>query len=475
MRRIFMWSVWLVVSAAACTKHNPDVCCVTAEQCDRLGLDEMFSCDSARVCNPGGICVPPQCSTSADCSSLDAPVCIDRLCVAACVTNDDCSGAAGPLCAPDGACVNCIDNSQCTTDSPTCDGTTRTCRKCQLDSECASGVCLESGGTCAESNRIIYVRSDGTDSGNCDASAPCLTIQYAFTKFSAQRNVIRIPNGNYSVGDNMVDLSTHTGFIDGANTEITRRMSGPIFTMSLGSMTLSGVNLNAGLGLALTVTGGAIYMVDSRTTGMTVNAGVLEVSRLKGGGVGCFANGTLTVRDSEIDGANGTDCTLTVQRNRLRTVGANGAGLLLIENNIVSTNGPLEDGPILNGAAGSTFRFNTVVNTSGVDQGATNLSCSAGVSASSNIIAWHTSASTQCASRYTLFDTVAGTQSGTGNKTADLAAIFVNVGAKDFHLAPNSPAKGAAEPGLNVMTDIDGATRPQPSGAAADVGAYEAP
>jgi hypothetical protein len=76
---------------------------------------------------------------------------------------------------------------------------------------------------------------------------------------------------------------------------------------------------------------------------------------------------------------------------------------------------------------------------------------------------------------YSLVDAVAGLQPGTGNHVGDAATFFVDLANLDLHLAANSPAKGIAEMGLPVTTDIDGAPRPDPGGSAPDVGAYEAP
>ena len=48
--------------------------------------------------------------------------------------------------------------------------------------------------------------------------------------------------------------------------------------------------------------------------------------------------------------------------------------------------------------------------------------------------------------------------------------FFADRPRKDFHLSPNSPARGKAEPGLGVADDLEGRPRPE----MADVGAYQA-
>src|SRR5271169_5962957 len=74
-----------------CTKHNPESCCVTPLQCESFGLTNISMCEGIDVCDSDGACVAPQCSMSSDCTSADAPVCVDQLCVASCSSDNDCS------------------------------------------------------------------------------------------------------------------------------------------------------------------------------------------------------------------------------------------------------------------------------------------------------------------------------------------------------------------------------------------------
>lgn len=127
-------------------------------------------------------------------------------------------------------------------------------------------------------------------------------------------------------------------------------------------------------------------------------------------------------------------------------------------------------------AAGSTFRFNTVVNTS-PDTGAANaVACDDGLDVTSNIIAYNSTSPISCVARNSLFDSAGSAEvnRGVGNLSFDSATFFKGAAAGDYHLSDSSPARGHGEPGL-VATDFEGVPRPLPIGTMPDVGAYEAP
>ena len=217
--------------ATACTKHNPDSCCTTEEQCARFGLSGVTGCESGSVCNLTGACVAPECGTSADCSSSSLPICEGQLCIATCTLDDECVGIAHkPYCANDGVCVSCIESSECTDAAPVCDATQRTCRNCQLDSECASGVCVEANGRCATVAEIIYVTKAGVDAGGCESGTPCATLPYALGQVDTGRGVIRIDGGSLDIGANSVSIATVT--IDGSQTTLTQTRSFVAFELA---------------------------------------------------------------------------------------------------------------------------------------------------------------------------------------------------------------------------------------------------
>jgi hypothetical protein len=484
----------LLVGFAACTKHNPNACCTTSEQCSALGLDGVTPCKSDLVCNQAGACVMPQCSTSADCTSPDSPICIGQQCVAKCTSDPDCTGLAGtPHCGADGVCVGCVDATQCTSDAPVCDSQMHTCRTCTADTDCAPGVCLESSGMCAADADVIYVRADGSDTGDCTASAPCLTLPYAFGKLGGTRTVVHILGTTLPVSSNAIDLPLRLVYLDGEDTTIRREGSGAIITASsqFVSAVLTHVVLTAGLdnNQALSISQGTVSIDHSSLTGpLAITGGMVDVghSTLTGATLAlttqCTNGGALTIHDSVLHGSlKSTDCTLTVQRTMIdampTTLSASGSGVVVIENNTITSTDYYTDALGIGGLPGSTVRFNTLVNFSGVDMGAQVLSCSnSNADVTSNIFAWHSHMPPAgCQVKYSLFDTTLGLQPGTGNHVGDAAAFFADLANMDLHLSANSPAKGIGEMGLPVTTDLEGHPRPQPDGSAPDVGAYEAP
>jgi hypothetical protein len=332
---------------------------------------------------------------------------------------------------------------------------------------------------------VIYLRANGVDSGTCTENAPCATFTYAFTQLSSQRGVIHLIGTEFNVGDNAVALPNRTVYIDGERTEIRRQTAGPVFTQSsngsaifgrvtVGSPSYSNSALSQSLGevelyestvpVPVSLTGGTLELAHSAITNRT------EVQ--------CMSGGTINMHDSTGDVFFLTiDCNVTLERNRFETtskvLSGQGAGVLVVENNVIVSTDYFTDAMALNGMPGSKARFNTFVNLSGVDEGAQALDCNANTDATSNIIAWHSSTPPACAMRNSLFDSVVGLQPGTGNQVADAATVFVDIENGDFHLAPMSPARGMGEANTDVATDIDG--NPRPSNEAPDCGAYEAP
>lgn len=442
----------------------------------------MFSCDSARVCDPSGTCVAPQCQTSGDCVTPDKPVCIGQVCVEACVTNDDCTGSvAGSFCATTGACVECIENSQCTTaESPACDGTTHACRGCENDTECPNGVCLEADGQCAPDSRVAYVRTFGTDSGNCEKAAPCETLQYALTKLDATRNIVHIDGASLELGGSTLTIN-RTVYIDGTDTSLVANAVPPLAVGNL----VTGVTLAKVTVSSMTVgMSSSARVFASDFMGITVTGGTLNARKSKLGGINC-TSGTASALESTIGGVMSSNCQLVAKRS---VFGAGGSrvmgGLATIENNVLVANDCIFDMLYVAGvASGSTVRFNTFVCTSTVSSDGLALECDGTPQVTSNIFAYNSMhpmgppGGAACPAQYSLFDTVtvAAHTAGTGNVVADGATFFLDRPTKDFHLSATSPARSAAQTGLDVNEDFEGNMRPNPAGSTPDMGAYEAP
>jgi len=480
--KLFVVGVALVL--AGCTKANPNACCTTAEQCAAAELKDITGCSSGRVCDPFGACVKPQCSTSADCTSADSPICIGQLCVPKCTADADCAGLAGtPHCATDGVCVACADDSQCSSDKPVCDPQTRSCRGCDDDRECTGGVCQEAAGICVADADVIYVRADGSDAGTCTYSMPCKSLPFAFQQLSAGRETVHIVGGAYSVGSATVTLPVRSVYLDGDDTVLYREAQGPVLTANNGSAIISHVTLGATAqsNASLAISGGYVELYEATAaTAITITGGRIEVARSAVQAQNqCASPGALDVHDSLLErGFVSQGCNVTLQRNRFDSptngsvLTATGSGIVIVEDNAIVTGDYLSDAMNVSGAAGSRVRFNTFANIGNVDMGAMPLSCTANVDATSNIFAWHSHTIPNCATRYSLFDTIVGLQPGTGNRVGDASTFFVDYQHGDVHLAPNSPAKDGGEPGLDVTTDIDGNPR---NVATPDIGAYEAP
>jgi hypothetical protein len=492
----------LLITAAACTRPNEAVCCVTEVDCARLGLDEPRPCKVGQACK-AFTCIAAECATSAACTSPDAPVCIDGLCAASCRIDDDCAGAAdGPRCAADGACVGCLTGADCPATAPFCDADDRRCRGCEADVDCASGVCLEADGRCADPDELVHVQMFGNDLGDCTSAAPCKTLSYALQQVTLSRKVIRITGGSLPTETTIaLDRSV---VIDGSDTTIAKPSGGPLFSLgpSVVQVTIEGVRLfgssDPGDPTITVATGSTLRIVRSslNTSLVEVAGGGLELRDVRiatllqtMNAVRC-THGTVSARRVEFEHTTltSTNCQVNVSRCRFDevrdgSISAQG-GVVNIENNLVIQGYELADTMLVTGVApASTIRFNTFVNTSGVDSDGVALYCDGTVMVTSNIFAYGSThplggqGGTPCPTRFSLFDSVAVAQHtlGEGNQTGSADTFFVNRAARDFRLSAVSPAKGAAEPGQQVAEDFEGNPRPAPIGSRADVGCFEAP
>ncbi len=488
--RSFLVAVLALV--VGCTKPNPEVCCVTEDQCSTLGVGELRPCGVGQACGADFACVAAECESSIDCTSPDSPVCSLGLCVSNCRVDEDCAEVSGrPICADEGVCVGCVDATDCTGEASICDSETRACRGCVKDSECESGVCLEADGICAEESQVVFLSSQGGDTGNCEREMPCRTLAFGLDKIGGTRRVLRLEGGGQFPLTQKVDLGKSV-YIDGTGNAIGLNAVGPVFRIIAPQIdiTLSHVTLGATSGSVIDQQSSNLRLLDVRAVGtVQVTNATLDVrdSELESG----FActSGTASVHTTNLGGrSDSTNCALVVERSlfgdsNAGCLGASG-GLITIENNlIVQTISSTDAMAVQNAVAGSTVRFNTFVNTTSTPGDGQALFCDATVDATSNIIAYRSAhpmgfpSGQFCASTFTLFDTVAVAQhtAGEGNVVADEANFFLDRLSGDFHLGASSPAKQAADPTLTVQIDFDGASRPQPAGTTSDIGAFEAP
>lgn len=469
-------AVCLVLCLAACTKHNPNSCCTSSDQCISLGLSEMHGCDIGKTCDMDGTCVAVECSTSADCTSPDAPICENQLCIAKCSSDMECGSTSGkPYCAADGSCVACDLDSQCSAGTPVCDATARSCRACAQDSECASDVCLEDVGTCADPSRLIFVASSMPDTGECTSAAPCGTLTYALTKMSTLRDIIHINTATLAPAS--VTLNMQSGRIDGSNTLLTCAGTCTVLSMASGQMTLTGLRIGSGVGpvVPLDVSGGHIIVSGSEVLGTVKSSGGLVelMSSTLDNGINCSNGGHVSIDRSTVQGnlfVNAGQLDLT--RSRLD----NGAFLnsstatLHIANNLILSSNNETDPMNLDGVGDSYFMFNTMVNTVGGNS-TESMSCSGTIDVRNNVVAWNTvNAPLGCSTQYSLYDTTVGmVPSGTGNKIGDITTFFADLATSDFHPGPASPARGAGIASPIITTDYDGVARSNPP----DIGAFQ--
>ncbi len=477
------------LTAAACTtKPNEGVCCVTETDCARLGLDEPRPCEVGQACKSFA-CVAAECATSAACTSPDAPVCVDGLCAASCRVDDDCAGAAGgPRCVADGACVGCLTGADCPANAPFCDAEDRRCRGCDADVECASGVCLELDGRCAAEREVVFVSTAGQDVGECARSMPCGSLAYALTKLDIPtRLVIHVAGGYLAIADTTLGAPV---YIDGTNTLIDGDGTGPyVHVTSSAPVTLANVTISPASGPAMTAAANGTLRIDNSRVdrGVETTGGTIIAARSRFTGVipvKCTA-GVLAIEGSHFMSAlESTSCQADVSSSIFEVDGGHAisaSGRVLLENNLFVQSSEVADTVVLTGnAPGSSVRFNTFVNTSTVASDGVALYCDATLEVTSNVFAYgstHPHGPSTCSARYSLYDAIALPEQtdGVGNRVADGATFFASQPARDFHLAPASPARGAAEPGTGVTRDLEGRLRPSPIDSAPDMGAFEAP
>ena len=304
----------------ACSKPNPEACCATDEQCAALGAGELRPCDIGQACSSDFTCVAAECTTSADCTSPDAPVCSLGLCVSSCRVDEDCADVAGrPMCASDGVCVGCETADQCPLDAAICDADTRECRGCEKDAECGSGVCLAADGICADESEVVFATpSGGTDAGECTKTQPCATLDFALAKVTTMRKVLRLEGGGTFNLASVFDIDRSV-YIAGGDTTIAIDRAGPAVrtTGNVHNIVLDKVNVAASSGDAIEITStNSIRAFNAELGRVNVNGGAYSAtgSRMVGG-VNC-TSGTVSVETSTFANAHlaGSNCTIVVDR-----------------------------------------------------------------------------------------------------------------------------------------------------------------
>jgi len=332
----------------------------------------------------------------------------------------------------------------------------------------------------------MYVAESGVDTGTCPKMAPCKSLPFALGLVNGTRHVVRILGGELNLGGSPVALYG-SAIIDGSNTTLLSS-SIPVFTV-VATGTVEGVRMSSASAFTELVrvsSGGAFRLAHStiQSGELRANTGSIEISDVSVQDTNVNStNATLIVTRanfdrSHIDNSGGV---LEVSASRFEAAGVGtvsiSGGLIKLENNVfVETVEGRASVNVFGYEPGSTFRFNTIINTSSVTSSGFAVVCADGLDVTSNIFSVNSTRPIICVARRSLFDLV-GVQEmsrGEGNLSADAATFFEDRATGDFHLSATSPAIGIGETGL-VVTDLDGNDRPLPSGSQPDVGAYEAP
>ena len=441
--------------AVACsTTPVPGVCCVGAEDCNRLGLSEDRPCPAGQACADLQ-CVIPSCSTQG--CGAEAPVCnVAADTCGACSDSSECSRFSDTeVCNPQtGSCVECLAGTDCTDPAePVCDG--GACRGCRLDPECPSGACGDDG-ACGAETAIVYVHPAGQDIAPCSRSAPCKDLQFGIRQTTVIRNHVVMASGAYTspqIGITAVQTTALAVFIHGHGAKLAG--AGEVFISIRVPTTLRDLDIEA--------EGMAILAVQA----------VLERVRIRAPN-GLQVEGPVTARDIFIEttgygGIQLFDGVLTLDRGTLvgGTRGIHGTGTADITNLLVY--GTSDTALELSSMRGSVS-FTTVADSGAASSTEAGIRCpfNSNTLVVRSSIFWSPGARPGASGSCSFSSTIVGPIAVPGATNVD--PRFVDPAGRDYHLAAGSPARDAVDTG--PPTDFEGEKRPR--GARFDLGADEA-
>lgn len=374
-----------------------------------------------------------------------------------CNVDGDCPATA-PACNLDNhTCVECTDTNvmACDGPTPTCNSDNTCSQTCSADEDCDSGACLADG-SCAETNRVLYVTADAA-TGDCTKADKC-NFGTALTLVDATKNVIHLDPMTYTfaTGFDLVGVFAITGigarFIVAANQDVFRIRSGDDITLDF--FTFGGSDV--------TPTGEAIDCVNG-----TLKLRKVTVGFTAGVAIESSACGLRIERSIIHDGAIGG-------------IEIGGATPFALFDNVIHHNG---DGTNVGGvrllgstADGSRLEFNTIVdNASGPNGG---IPAAGGVACSNNQVF---AAANNLIVRNSAGGVTSPTTQTAGPCTYPTSIVTDDITAIKFASPDQAPlsykitaGSSAIDQGTTqsaVKIDFEGDARPQ--GAASDIGADE--
>lgn len=453
----------LGIVSVSCTRPNPAVCCIDQADCQSLGISEIRACADGLACVDHA-CVAPTCSTEG-CGAA-APVCNTTIdACEGCTDSSECERfpQAAKCDVATGGCVECVAPADCPAERPICDS--NACRGCRLDAECPSGACGDDGG-CLEEGEVVYLDPSGNDAGTCSRTAPCRTLAFAVSVTTNTRNHIVLAQGAYAWGYTTVSPDSTTAsylFIHGHGAGVAAPVGGDgsVLAFTLGAtlrdLAVDGKSSDEALNLSA-----ATFVLERVTT-------------RAGTGIALFTSATVrelvheTPNSRAIVLLTGAQLTLEggVIRGGYRGIDAENFGTNVQISNLLAY-GTTDLALNLEKASGEIT--SSTIADAGADSGTgpRAVSCSALVTIRSSII-WTPGASSRVPMQgCNSISTIAGPVAVSGASNSNPS--FVNAAMRDYHLAPNSPARDAVDTG--PPKDFEGDLRPQ--GSRFDIGADEA-
>jgi hypothetical protein len=394
-----------------------------------------------------------------------------------------------PLCGPNGGCVECLTKDHCDAVHKTCDLTSNACVPCVNNADCSSGLC--NAGVCADKTTLLYVNNalgaGCSDTGSGTFAMPFCHVQTGLNAAAMSSKQLVVFAGTYI--ENVQASTTLNGGNDYVATAV--GVGTPIIKPS-------------STGAALIVAGTTAKQTTVSFDGFTFDGSTLADGSF---GIDCQGMGAaygktlVTITRSLIKGASGTGlnaqtkCTLTLDADTF--VSNKGGAIALNANDFTLTNLLIHD----NGSSGSAsggiylqvvgeagkmtmFNLTVVNNTASGTAFASGIACAAAPTTLANTLILGNQGpaveiSPGCMPIYSAF--IGGTTST--NEAIPVAGCGVPDLLQDPTNGNFHPKKGGTHPctlvdqGFNTgapTTDLDGTSRPQPTGGTDDIGCYEA-